>query len=58
MRSMAYFPVIGLIVGAWGAVWYNAAAVLFEPYTAAVVSTMSTVWLTGAPSGTQDGAVG
>lgn len=47
MRSMAYFPVIGIVIGGWGAAWYSAAAALWDPYTAAVVSTMATVWLTG-----------
>jgi hypothetical protein len=51
MRSMAYFPVMGVIIGLWGAVWYSAAAALFETYTAAIVSTMATVWLTGASLG-------
>jgi adenosylcobinamide-GDP ribazoletransferase len=51
MRSMAYFPVMGVIIGSWGAAWYCAAEALFETYTAAIVSTMATVWLTGVALG-------
>eukprot|EP00878_Enallax_costatus_P042810 GHUV01050292.1.p2 GENE.GHUV01050292.1~~GHUV01050292.1.p2 ORF type:complete len:175 (+),score=31.01 GHUV01050292.1:664-1188(+) len=47
MRSMCYFPIIGAVIGAWGAVFYNAAAVLLPASVAAGVSTLATVWLTG-----------
>lgn len=47
MRSMCYFPIIGAVIGAWGAVFYNAAAVLLPASAAAGVSTLATVWLTG-----------
>jgi cobalamin synthase len=47
MRSMAYFPAIGLAIGMWGAVWYRAASSLWGPHVAATVSTAATVWLTG-----------
>jgi adenosylcobinamide-GDP ribazoletransferase len=47
MRSMLYFPPVGLIVGAWGATWHISAAALWGPRIAAIVSTASTVWLTG-----------
>lgn len=48
MRSMAYFPLVGLVIGAWGAVWFQAAAALWGAPTAAALSTLATVWLTGA----------
>jgi adenosylcobinamide-GDP ribazoletransferase len=48
MRSMLYFPLTGLLIGAWGAVWHRAAEALFGAYIAAIVSTLATVWLTGA----------
>eukprot|EP00892_Ulva_mutabilis_P002030 jgi/Ulvmu1/11828/UM080_0039.1 len=47
MRSMAYFPFVGILIGAWGAVWFQAAAALWGASTAAAVSTLATVWLTG-----------
>ena len=49
MRSMQFFPLVGALVGAWGAAWYGAAAVLWPapPALAATVSTLATVWLTG-----------
>lgn len=54
MRSMAYFPIIGAVVGVWGAAFFAAAAVLWPPIIAAGLSTLATVWLTGghAPSAT------
>lgn len=49
MRSMMWFPLIGAAVGAWGAAWHAAAALLWPspPLLAAALSTLSTVWLTG-----------
>lgn len=47
MRSMCYFPIIGAVIGAWGAVFYNAAAVILPASVSAGVSTLATVWLTG-----------
>lgn len=47
MRSMQYFPLIGALVGAWGAVFYRAGLVLWDPAIAAALSTFATVWLTG-----------
>ncbi|KXZ55222.1 hypothetical protein GPECTOR_3g364 [Gonium pectorale] len=47
VRSMMWFPLFGALIGAWGAVWLNAAAVLWPPGIAAAVSTFATVWLTG-----------
>ncbi len=48
MRSMQVFPLLGLCIGLWAAIWLEAAAVLWSPYVAAGVSTLATVWLTGA----------
>jgi hypothetical protein len=48
MRSMAYFPLFGALVGAWGAVFFQAASVLWPASIAAGASTLATVWLTGA----------
>lgn len=50
MRSMAYFPFVGIFIGAWGGVWFQAAVGLWGATTAAAISTLATVWLTGAPS--------
>lgn len=47
MRSMLYFPVVGLVIGAWAATWFQAASVFWNPTISAAVSTMASVWLTG-----------
>lgn len=47
MRSMVYFPLTGLIIGSWAAVWHTAAYNLWSSHAAAIISTMATVWLTG-----------
>ncbi|KAG2444858.1 hypothetical protein HXX76_001599 [Chlamydomonas incerta] len=51
VRSMMWFPLLGAIIGGWGAVFYNAAAALWPPAAGsllpAAISTFSTVWLTG-----------
>lgn len=47
-RSTPYFPVIGLIVGGWGAAFFLGAALALPPMVAAIISTTATVWLTGA----------
>lgn len=49
VRSTMWFPLIGALVGAWGAAWFNAAALLWPatPMLAAALSTLSTVWLCG-----------
>lgn len=49
MRAMQWFPLIGAAVGAWGATWHSAAALLWPapPMLAGAVSTLATVWLTG-----------
>lgn len=47
-RSTVYFPVIGMIVGAWGAIVLWAASLVWSPFVAVSLSTLATVWLTGA----------
>lgn len=47
-RSTVYFPVVGVVVGLWGAALYGAAAWGWTPLVAAVLSTAGTAWLTGA----------
>lgn len=49
MRSVFWFPLIGALVGAWGATFHLAALALWpaHPLIASSVSTLSTVWLTG-----------
>lgn len=46
--AAVYFPLVGLAVGAAGAVAFAAALALWPPYIAAIVSVASTVWITGA----------
>jgi adenosylcobinamide-GDP ribazoletransferase len=48
MRSVQWFPFIGLIVGGWGAAWLYHLAHLLPPAVAAAASTGATMWLTGA----------
>ena len=47
MRGMAYFPVLGALIGVWAAAFYDAAASLWPPLVAAVLSSGATLWLTG-----------
>ena len=47
LRGMAYFPLIGSLIGAWQAVIYDAAAGIWTPMIAAAVSCGGTLWLTG-----------
>jgi adenosylcobinamide-GDP ribazoletransferase len=47
-RSTIWFPVIGVMVGLFGAAAYAAAALLWPPLVAAALATVATVWLTGA----------
>jgi len=47
MRSMAYFPILGALIGVWAAAIYDASASLWPPLVAAAVSSGSTLWLTG-----------
>ncbi|HEY9229940.1 MAG TPA: adenosylcobinamide-GDP ribazoletransferase, partial [Gemmatimonadaceae bacterium] len=47
-RSTAYFPLIGVVVGALGGVVFVLSAVAWTPFLAAVLCTAATIWLTGA----------
>ena len=47
MRSMAYFPFLGALIGVWAASFYEAAAGLWPPLVAAALSMGGTLWLTG-----------
>ncbi len=47
MRSMAYFPIIGILVGVWSSVFYIAFLTLWNQQIAIVASTIASVWLTG-----------
>ena len=47
-RSTAWFPVVGVVVGAWGALAYAGAALLWPATVAAALAVTATVWFTGA----------
>ena len=47
MRSLAYFPLLGALIGVWAAAWFDAAASLWPPLLSAAISTGATLWLTG-----------
>jgi adenosylcobinamide-GDP ribazoletransferase len=47
-RSSAWFPAVGLVVGALGALACAGGALLWPSTVAAVLSVTATVWLTGA----------
>ena len=47
MRSMAYFPILGALIGVWAAAIYDAAASLWPPLIGAALSSAGTLWLTG-----------
>ena len=47
MRAMAYFPLLGALIGVWAAAIYDAAASLWPPLVAAALSSGGTLWLTG-----------
>ncbi|CAK0790466.1 unnamed protein product [Prorocentrum cordatum] len=47
MRGMAWFPVLGCIVGLWASVWFDALALLWPPLAAAASTSAATLWLTG-----------
>jgi cobalamin synthase len=47
MRGMAYFPLLGMLIGGWAAAFYDAAASLWPPLVAAAISMAGTLWLTG-----------
>ena len=45
---LRHFPLVGACIGAWAAAVLWAALQLWPPAVAAVISTLATVWLTGA----------
>lgn len=45
---LRHFPLVGACIGTWAAAVLWAALALWPPLVAAVLSTMATVWLTGA----------
>ena len=47
-RSTVWFPLIGAAVGVWGGLFYLLGAAGWTPFVAAALSTVATVWLTGA----------
>lgn len=47
-RSTVYFPLVGVVVGLWGAVLYRGASLGWTPLVAAALATAGTAWLTGA----------
>lgn len=47
MRSLAYFPLLGAIIGVWAAAWFDAAVSLWPPLLSASISAGATLWLTG-----------
>lgn len=47
-RSATWFPLVGLAVAVVGAIMYAAAASLWPPLLAVILSVIATVWMTGA----------
>jgi len=47
MRAMAWFPLLGSIVGIWASTWFDALTLLWSPFIAAACSAAATLWLTG-----------
>ena len=47
MRSLAYFPLLGALIGVWASAFFDAANALWPPLVAAAVSGAGTLWLTG-----------
>eukprot|EP00667_Euglena_gracilis_P012436 EG_transcript_12772 len=45
--GLMWFPAVGIAVGAWGAVWFDALQPLLTPLAAAGCSTLATTWFTG-----------
>jgi len=48
MRSLQWFPLLGMGIAAWVVLWLEAARVLWTPSVAVAVCTLAGVWLTGA----------
>ncbi|KAJ3415367.1 hypothetical protein HDV05_005104 [Chytridiales sp. JEL 0842] len=46
--STAYFPLIGVIVGLYGSIFFALTSSVFSPIVASIAYTISTVYLTGA----------
>jgi adenosylcobinamide-GDP ribazoletransferase len=47
-QSSRYFPLVGLMVGAWGAAWTGAAGLIFPPQVSVLLGMFATLWMTGA----------
>jgi len=47
MRSLAWFPVLGALIGIWAAAIFEATVTLWHPMIAAALSMGGTIWLTG-----------
>jgi adenosylcobinamide-GDP ribazoletransferase len=47
MRAVSHFPLIGVIVGVFGATWYAFASMLWSPPIAAVAACLAFVWVSG-----------
>jgi len=47
-QASRYFPAVGLVVGAFAALAYALASALWPPIVAVLLSTSTTIWLTGA----------
>lgn len=47
MRAVGHFPLVGVVVGVFGAAWYAAAALLWSPPIAAVAACLAFVWVSG-----------
>lgn len=47
MRAVGHFPLVGVIVGLFGAAWYAFAAALWTPTIAAVAACLAFVWVSG-----------
>lgn len=48
MQSSRYFPVVGLLIGAWAAVLYGGLSLVLPPLPASALSLIGTLLLTGA----------
>jgi adenosylcobinamide-GDP ribazoletransferase len=47
MRAVGHFPLVGIVVGTFAALWYSFAALLWTPTIAACAACLSVAWLTG-----------
>ena len=46
MKALAYFPLLGALIGGWQAAIFDAACSLWPPLVAAALSAAGTLWLT------------